>query len=243
MTNIFKLVVKSGDDINKTYLLDKHKNTIGRDPKSDFVVDDIEISRNHLEVLVKGESVLLKDLNSTNGTFLNGKRLEKTATVTDGDLISIGKNVVLEFIQEKAYEEPQPIPIDEIEPSPIPVNVKEQPAKQTPIEHAPVEHAPIEQAPIERAPIEQAPIEQAPIERRSLENDILEQKTGSSEDEPQKTRSSKPHKMPTWVLILIIALGFLVIFCLVPLLVIEVTDQWCNLFAGFFNSMSPGVCL
>ena len=45
-----------------------------------------------------------------------------------------------------------------------------------------------------------------------------------------------------WVFILLAALAFIVIFCVLPLVVIEVTDQWCNMFAGIFNSISPGVC-
>ncbi len=45
-----------------------------------------------------------------------------------------------------------------------------------------------------------------------------------------------------WVVILLAALAFIVIFCILPLIVIEVSDQWCNLFAKFFNSISPGVC-
>ena len=222
MTTIFKLIVKSGDEINKTYLLDKNKNTIGRDPKSDIVIDDIEISRNHLEVLIQGEEVLFEDLNSTNGTFLNGKRLEKTAAVSDGDLISIGKNIVLEFIKEETIEDSQFQQNNKLKPSPIHTKEKEQP--------------------VENSPIDQTPIEQDLEEQIPFGNDILEQETDFEVDEPQKKHSSKLRKMPTWVLIIIIALAFLLIFCLIPLLVIEVTDQWCNLFAGFFNSMSPGVC-
>jgi ABC-2 type transport system permease protein len=45
-----------------------------------------------------------------------------------------------------------------------------------------------------------------------------------------------------WVVILLAALAFIVIFCVLPLVVIDVTDQWCNLFAGFFNSISTGAC-
>jgi len=45
-----------------------------------------------------------------------------------------------------------------------------------------------------------------------------------------------------WVVILLVALAFIVIFCILPLIVIEVSDQWCSLFAGIFNSISPGVC-
>ena len=49
-------------------------------------------------------------------------------------------------------------------------------------------------------------------------------------------------RYPTWAIIMLIALGFLIVFCLIPLVVIEVTDQWCNLFSGFFNAISPGIC-
>ncbi|MDO9545676.1 MAG: FHA domain-containing protein [Pelolinea sp.] len=211
MAIIIKLVVKSGDEINKTFFIEKEKNTIGRDPKSDFVIDDIEISRSHLEIIKNENSVLLEDLNSTNGTFLNGKRLEKITAITDGDLISLGKNIVLEFIREQTHEDSEPLQNDELV-----------------------------------QPLELEDENDQPEFREPLENDILEQETEFKEEKPQEKVPSKLRskfqKMPTWVLILITALGFLVIFCIIPLLVIEVTDQWCNLFAGFFNSMSPGVC-
>jgi hypothetical protein len=45
-----------------------------------------------------------------------------------------------------------------------------------------------------------------------------------------------------WIVILLAALAFIVIFCVLPLVVIDVTDQWCNLFTGFFNSISTGAC-
>lgn len=63
---------------------------------------------------------------------------------------------------------------------------------------------------------------------------LLEEETPSQKSEDQKK--------PTWVVILLAALAFIVIFCVIPLIIIEATNQWCNLFAGFFNSMSPGVC-
>jgi pSer/pThr/pTyr-binding forkhead associated (FHA) protein len=49
-------------------------------------------------------------------------------------------------------------------------------------------------------------------------------------------------RLPTWALVTLIALLFVVIFCLIPLLIIELTNQWCTLFSGFFNSIRPGLC-
>jgi len=63
-----------------------------------------------------------------------------------------------------------------------------------------------------------------------------------SEDHREEKRTGVLGKFPTWAMILMIAIAFLIVFCLIPLVVIEVTDQWCNLFSGFFNAISPGVC-
>lgn len=226
MATTFKIVVKSGEEIEKIYLLDKPVNTIGRDPNNEIVIDDIEISRNHLKINVNENLLLIEDLNSTNGTFLNGKRIQKVKEVTDGDLISLGKNIVLEVVREKVDEDPQNQKMEEFEPL---STTAEETAK-----------------PFDQVTMDQIPKEPEPIVDDSFGNDILEQEEESQKDGFSENSSSKPksklQKMPTWTLVLVIALGFLVIFCLIPLLVIEVTNQWCNLFSGFFNSMSPGVC-
>lgn len=49
-------------------------------------------------------------------------------------------------------------------------------------------------------------------------------------------------KLPPWMLVTLIAFFFLVIFCMIPIIVIDVTKQWCNLFPDFFNSITPGIC-
>jgi len=100
MTSSIKLIVKTGDEINKSFDLIKDKNIVGRDPESDIVIDGIEISRNHLVITKKGETFQIEDLNSTNGTFLNGKKLKKLTDIKNGDLISLGENHVLEFVVE-----------------------------------------------------------------------------------------------------------------------------------------------
>lgn len=65
-------------------------------------------------------------------------------------------------------------------------------------------------------------------------------------DTPEGLDEKHPRKLteryPKWAIILMIAIAFIIVFCVIPLVIIEVTDQWCNLFSGFFNSVSPGVC-
>ena len=63
-----------------------------------------------------------------------------------------------------------------------------------------------------------------------------------AEEEETSSQKSEDQKKPGWVVILLAALAFMVVFCVLPLIVIEVTDQWCNFFAGIFDSISPGVC-
>ncbi len=49
-------------------------------------------------------------------------------------------------------------------------------------------------------------------------------------------------QLPAWLIVSIIAIFFLLLFCIIPFLFIDIFNQWCNLFPGFFNAMSPGIC-
>jgi pSer/pThr/pTyr-binding forkhead associated (FHA) protein len=217
MTDMVKLIIKAGDEISKSFDLIKDKSVIGRDPNSDIFIEDIEVSKKHLAITRKGNTFQIEDQNSTNGTFLNGKKLKKPTAIKNGDLISLGKNNVLEFVYEK---------IDEISESPeIPESSQlDEPGqfKATKVEEEITE--------VEK-----------PLKERAdkVEPERINNKDRKKETSNQKTEDQKK---PTWVIILIAALVFIVIFCVIPLIVIEATNQWCNLFAGFFNSMSPGVC-
>jgi hypothetical protein len=64
-----------------------------------------------------------------------------------------------------------------------------------------------------------------------------------SEDSVGKKILYKIKSFPPWIVVTIIALIFLIMLCLFPLLIIEVSNQWCNLFSGFFNAITPGICI
>ena len=65
--------------------------TMGRAPRADFVVDAALVSRVHCRFTLEGHQQLeLEDLGSTNGTFVNGKKVAK-ATLSDGDKLTIGR--------------------------------------------------------------------------------------------------------------------------------------------------------
>jgi ABC transport system ATP-binding/permease protein len=64
--------------------------TIGRSPGAEFIVDAALVSRLHCQITATEEALQVKDLGSTNGTFVNGRRV-KTAELREGDRLSVGR--------------------------------------------------------------------------------------------------------------------------------------------------------
>lgn len=76
------------------------ENTIGASPACNIVIDDDTVSSRHAIITFKEGRFYIRDLNSTNGTFLNGIRLDKEALLSDGDYITFGTFKAI-FIQVK----------------------------------------------------------------------------------------------------------------------------------------------
>ena len=72
--------------------------TVGRAPRADFVLDAALVSRLHCRLTATDEALEVVDLSSTNGTFVNDKRV-KTATLAAGDRLRVGR---VELTIEKA---------------------------------------------------------------------------------------------------------------------------------------------
>ncbi|HWQ46405.1 MAG TPA: hypothetical protein VN376_06030, partial [Longilinea sp.] len=49
-------------------------------------------------------------------------------------------------------------------------------------------------------------------------------------------------KLPTWAVVVIVAAVILVVLCVIPFIIIDATNQWCNLFGNIFNGLMPGAC-
>jgi pSer/pThr/pTyr-binding forkhead associated (FHA) protein len=64
--------------------------TVGRAPRADFIVDAALVSRLHCRITATDDKLEVVDLKSTNGTFVNGKRVEK-AQLADGDRLRVGR--------------------------------------------------------------------------------------------------------------------------------------------------------
>lgn len=94
--NTYILFLK-GQLLGKLFTLEKGTTVIGRNAEADVPIKDYGVSRKHLEIKVKGEKAIIKDLGSTNGTFVNNKRITKHV-LQDGDRIQISSSTVFKFI-------------------------------------------------------------------------------------------------------------------------------------------------
>ena len=73
------------------------KMSIGRDPKCNIVIDNKMVSRHHATIQKIKDDFYIKDEESTNGTFVNGMKLEKDKfmKINPGDKITIGTEIVV----------------------------------------------------------------------------------------------------------------------------------------------------
>lgn len=65
--------------------------TMGRHETNDIVITDDGVSRHHARAFVQDDAIIVEDLNSTNGTFHNGRRIDARAALRDGDIVTIGE--------------------------------------------------------------------------------------------------------------------------------------------------------
>jgi pSer/pThr/pTyr-binding forkhead associated (FHA) protein len=81
------------DIAGRRFALSDGVATLGRSQSCDIYIPDRRTSRRHAEMRWDGECTTLRDLGSTNGTFLNGRRIDGPETLRDGDEIGIGSAV------------------------------------------------------------------------------------------------------------------------------------------------------
>lgn len=84
------LVVRAGDLTGSRFTLSKDVTKIGRNQDSDILLDDITVSRRHAEVLKTSKSLIIRDLGSLNGTYVNQARVDEFA-LHHGDELQVGK--------------------------------------------------------------------------------------------------------------------------------------------------------
>jgi hypothetical protein len=85
-----KLVLLSAGLAGRTHELTVDKTTIGRVEDNTFQIAEASVSSHHCEILLRGSDVVVKDLNSTNGTFINGEKVTETV-LKPGQVLRLGQ--------------------------------------------------------------------------------------------------------------------------------------------------------
>ena len=101
------LVVIYGLELGKKFNLNRPQIIIGRSSKADIQIDQEAVSRNHCKIINTGNAIMLRDMGSTNGTYVNDEMIDEYV-LRDGDFIKVGR-CIFKFLSgnniENAYHE------------------------------------------------------------------------------------------------------------------------------------------
>src|SRR3954465_2311245 len=117
-----KMIVSIDGVVIKEVQLPKDRTTLGRRPYNDIVIDNLAVSGEHAVLQLTDDEVFLEDLNSTNGTYVNGKAVKKQL-LQNNDTVEIGKYKI-KYINEAAgptFEKTMILKAGAVPPMPSPV--------------------------------------------------------------------------------------------------------------------------
>lgn len=101
----YKLLVTSGKSAGRTIALKREKLLVGRADECDVRPLSEEVSRRHCAFRVEADTLVVEDLRSRNGTFVNGSRIDGRRQLADGDIVRIG-NLELKVASRAAVAPP-----------------------------------------------------------------------------------------------------------------------------------------
>ncbi len=226
----FRLVLKSGPGSGTEYSLDKPELFLGRDPGNDIVINDPEVSRRHARMLLVGNTYTIEDLGSTNGTFIKGQRLAAPVTLRPGEVIMLGERIAVQF-------EVTGLELD----ATVAAFRTQQPSQQPSASQTPPTAPPASTPPSTPAFIpQQQPVvpQYTPPQQAAPSYAPITPPRSTAQPVPPPVRK----KTSGWLVALLIILGIIVVFCVIPWVIIELTDSYCALTPGLFNAIQPGAC-
>ena len=89
-----ELVLLTGSEESRRVRIRHQGHVVGRSPDADIHIDDPYASEFHARGGIKDERVVVHDLGSTNGTYVNGRRVTTPTSVSRGDTVQIGKTIL-----------------------------------------------------------------------------------------------------------------------------------------------------
>jgi pSer/pThr/pTyr-binding forkhead associated (FHA) protein len=125
-----KLVILNQGMTGRTFELVVERTTVGRVEDNTFQIADSSVSSHHAEILLRGSDIVIKDLNSTNGSFINGEKISETV-LKPGQTLRFGQ-VELKIDDGKPVSAPPPpAPVGAPAPAPAPVAPKKSTVEGT----------------------------------------------------------------------------------------------------------------
>lgn len=120
-----KLVILNQGMTGRTFELNIERTTVGRVEDNTFQIADGSVSSHHAEIVLRGTNIVIRDLNSTNGTYINNDKITETV-LKPGQILRFGQ-VELKIDDGKPVTAPPPpAPVGSPAPAPTPA-----PAKKT----------------------------------------------------------------------------------------------------------------
>ncbi|HVP21820.1 MAG TPA: FHA domain-containing protein [Anaerolineaceae bacterium] len=242
----YQLVLNSGPIPGKIYPLEKAEIFIGRDLGNDIVINDPEVSRRHARLYMQGNSYIIEDLGSTNGTAVNNQRLTGPYVLHIGEQITFGERINL--VVEAGAKMPDSVPANEPAQTPPayaapakppvfipPAPIGNQPAPYQPPAQPPQNYAQNQQGYPFQAPAPQQPAysptpeppayQPQPTYQAPVEPMQSSQFSGQVPTPQYTEESNIRYRIPIWIFVLI---GVLLITILI--LLIDDFRLWCPLF-------------
>ena len=96
---MFKVILKLKGKVLKQLKIDQNEIIIGRDESSDIQIDNIAVSREHATIIKGPNYYFIEDMHSKNGTFVNGKKINKKFLKVDDEIL-IGKHSLKIILEE-----------------------------------------------------------------------------------------------------------------------------------------------
>ncbi|MFB6352050.1 MAG: diguanylate cyclase [Bradymonadaceae bacterium] len=99
------LTIMTGPHVGRMITLEKGEITAGRGRGCDLRIPDEKVSRQHARFFWADEQVMVRDLDSSNGTFVEGDRVPEETSLRDGDKVALGNSVMLKFALQDPVEQ------------------------------------------------------------------------------------------------------------------------------------------
>lgn len=213
MATQYQFVMRSGPTVGKTFSLNAEEISIGRDAVNIIAINDAEVSRKHARMELRGETYVIQDLGSTNGTFINGTRVTGTQELNPGDTVSFGEGIVVvyEVVGDVNATILSSKPAAATVQKPAPVSIPTPALTATPAPAPAPAPAPVFSGQVPAGPVPLPP-------------------------EPVKEKK----KFPVWLIILIVLL-VIILCCGGFFLVIDQLNLWCKV-VPFLVPLLGGTC-